>query len=169
MRRTYCLLLFSQSRPTLCNRMDYSTPGFPVLHCLSEFAQTHVHCVSDAMQPFHPLLPPSPSALNLSHHQGLLLLKIAFLVNCDFFNNNHSAVYLACWHTFVNSLCWNSRIPVISLFSLNLQQNIKILFPETLNFFEILFWLFELKKLKLFNPFLKPLICKQTVLKVRKI
>ncbi|MEA1078638.1 hypothetical protein U8M15_27455, partial [Klebsiella pneumoniae] len=71
----------AQSCPTLCDPMDCSTPGFPVLHCLSEFAQTHVHCVSDAIQPFHPLLPPSPSALNLSHHQGLLLLKIAFLVN----------------------------------------------------------------------------------------
>ena len=45
--------------------------GFPVLHHLLEFAQTHVHCVGDAIQPFHPLLSPSPPALSLSQHQGL--------------------------------------------------------------------------------------------------
>ena len=50
--------------------MDCSTPGFPVFHSLPEFAQTHVHWVSDAIQPSHPLSPPSP-ALNLSQHQGL--------------------------------------------------------------------------------------------------
>ena len=44
--------------------------GFPVLHYLPEFAQTHVHCVYDAIQPSHPLLPPSPPALNLSQHQS---------------------------------------------------------------------------------------------------
>ena len=46
--------------------MDYSTPGFPVLHCLPEFAQTHVHQVSDAIQPSQPLSSPSPPAFNLS-------------------------------------------------------------------------------------------------------
>ena len=51
--------------------MDCSTPGFLILHYLLEFAQTHVHCVDDAIQPSHPLLPPSPPALNLSQHQGL--------------------------------------------------------------------------------------------------
>ena len=51
--------------------MDCSTLGFPVLHYLSEFAHTHVHRVGDAIQPSHPLLPPSPPALNLSQHQGL--------------------------------------------------------------------------------------------------
>ena len=48
-----------------------STPGFPVLHYLPELAQTHVHWVSDAIQPSHPLSSPSPPALNLSQHQGL--------------------------------------------------------------------------------------------------
>ena len=61
----------AQSCPTLCNPMDCSMPGFPVLHCLLEFAQTHVHWVSDAIQPLHPLSPPSPPALKLSQHQGL--------------------------------------------------------------------------------------------------
>ena len=52
--------------------MDCSTPGFPVLHYLTKFAQTHIHWVSDAIQPSHPLLPPSPLALNLSQHQSQL-------------------------------------------------------------------------------------------------
>ena len=50
--------------------MNCSMPGFPVLHYLPEFAQTHVHWVSDAIQPAHTLPPPS-LALNLSQHQGL--------------------------------------------------------------------------------------------------
>ena len=50
--------------------MHCSMPGFPVLHCLLEFAQTPVHWVGDTIQPSHPLPPPSPSALNLSQHQG---------------------------------------------------------------------------------------------------
>ena len=54
----------------LCNPMNCSTPGFPVLHCLLEFAQTHVHWAGDSTQPSHPLSPPSPPALNLSQHQG---------------------------------------------------------------------------------------------------
>ena len=60
-----------QSYPTLCDPMDCSTPGFPVLCCLLEFAQTHVHRADDAIQPSHPLLSPSPPAFNLSQHQGL--------------------------------------------------------------------------------------------------
>ena len=61
----------TQSCPTLCDPMHCSTPGFPVHHQLPELAQTHVHRVSDAIQPSRPLLPPSPLALNLSQHQGL--------------------------------------------------------------------------------------------------
>ena len=55
--------------------MDYSTPGFPVLHHLPEFAQTHVHWLDDAIQLSHPLSPPSPPALNLSH-PGLISFRI---------------------------------------------------------------------------------------------
>ena len=51
--------------------MDCSTPGFPVHHQLPELAQTHVHRVSDAIQPSYPLSSPSLPALNLSQHQGL--------------------------------------------------------------------------------------------------
>ena len=60
----------AQLCPTLCDPMDCSMPGFPVHHQLSELAQTHVHQVSDAIQPPHPL-PPSSFAFNLSQHQGL--------------------------------------------------------------------------------------------------
>ena len=56
---------------TLCDPMDCSMPGLPVPHHLLEFAQVHVHCISDAVRPSHPLTPSSPSALNLSQHQGL--------------------------------------------------------------------------------------------------
>ena len=48
-----------------------ASQGFTVLHHLLEFAQTHIHWVDDAIQPFHPLLPPSPPTFNLSQHQGL--------------------------------------------------------------------------------------------------
>ena len=51
--------------------MNCSTPGFPVLHYLPEFAQIHVHWISDTIQLPHPLPPSSPSAFDLSQHQGL--------------------------------------------------------------------------------------------------
>ena len=59
-----------QSCLTLCNPMNCSTPGLPVHHQLPEFTQTHVHRVGDAIQPSHPLLPPS-SAPNHSQHQSI--------------------------------------------------------------------------------------------------
>ena len=69
-----CCCSVARWRPTLCNPMDCSMPGFPVLHHLLELAQTHgsthVHWVGDAIQPSHPLLSPSYSAFNLSQHQG---------------------------------------------------------------------------------------------------
>ena len=61
----------AQSGPTLCDPMNYSTLGFPVLHYLLELAETHVHWVHDVIQPSHPLLPSSPPARSLSQHQGL--------------------------------------------------------------------------------------------------
>ena len=59
------------SRVRLWDLMDRSMPVFPDLHYLLEFAQMHVHYVGDAIQPSHPLLPPSLPALNLSQPQGL--------------------------------------------------------------------------------------------------
>ena len=61
----------AQSCPTLCDPMNCSTPGLPVHHQLPEFTQTHVHQVSDASQPSHPLASPSPPAPNPSQHQSL--------------------------------------------------------------------------------------------------
>ena len=62
----------TQSCPTLCDLMNRSMPGLPVHHHLPEFTQTHVHRVSDAIQPSHPLSSPSPPAPNPSQHQSLL-------------------------------------------------------------------------------------------------
>ena len=59
------------SCPTLCDPMNRSTPGLPVHHQLPKFTETHVHRVSDAIQPSHPLSSPPPPAPNPSQHQGL--------------------------------------------------------------------------------------------------
>ena len=61
----------TQSFLTPCDLMNCSTPGLPVHHQLPETTQNHVHRVSDAIQPSHPLSSPSPPALNVSQHQGL--------------------------------------------------------------------------------------------------
>ena len=69
-----CSVQFSsvaQSCPTLCDPMNCSTPGLSVHHQLPEFTQTHVHRVSDAIQPSHPRSSPSPPAPNPSQHQSL--------------------------------------------------------------------------------------------------
>ena len=63
--------LVAQSCPTLGDPMDCSTPGLPVHHQLPKLAQTHAPWDSDAIQPSHPLSPPSPPTFNLSQHQGL--------------------------------------------------------------------------------------------------
>ena len=70
----------AQSRPTLCDPMNRSTPGLPVHHQLPEFTQTHLHRVSDAIQPSHPLSAPSPPAPNPSRirifsNKSTLLLR----------------------------------------------------------------------------------------------
>ena len=61
----------AQSCPTLCNAMNRGTPCLPVHHQLPEFTQTHVHQVSDAIQPSQPLSSPSPPAPKPSQHQSL--------------------------------------------------------------------------------------------------
>ena len=83
-RYTVCVYIYiyqfssgAQSCLTLWNPMDYSTPGFAVIHHLTEFAQMHVHSFGDAIQPSHPMLPTSHPALNL--HLCLHPLKISGL------------------------------------------------------------------------------------------
>ena len=61
----------TQSCPTLCDPKNHSTPGLPVHHQPPEFTETHVHRVSDAIQPSHPLSSPSPPAPSPSQHQSL--------------------------------------------------------------------------------------------------
>ena len=68
----------TQSCPTFCDPMDCSMPGFPVHHQLLELTQTHIHQVSDAIQPSHPLPSPSPPTVNL----GLLKFEKYFLNEC---------------------------------------------------------------------------------------
>ena len=63
----FCRLV-AQSCPTPCNPMDRNTPSLPVPQHLTEFAQDHIHCIGDATQPSHLLMPCSPSALNLFQH-----------------------------------------------------------------------------------------------------
>ena len=62
---------FAQSCPTLCDPVNRSMPGLPVHHQLPEFTQTHIHRVSDAIQPSQPLSSPSPPAPNPSQHKSL--------------------------------------------------------------------------------------------------
>ena len=69
-RQSGCCCSVIQLCPALCHPLDWSTPGFPVLHHLLEFAQTDVHWVGDAIQPSHPLSSPFPPAFNLSQHQS---------------------------------------------------------------------------------------------------
>ena len=72
---TFCIQFSSVTKlcPTLWDPMNCSTLGFPVYHQLPELAQTHVHRVSDAIQPSHLLSSPSPPAFNLSQHQSFLV------------------------------------------------------------------------------------------------
>ena len=93
----------TQSCPTLCNPMDCSMPGLPVPHHLPKFAQVHVHCIGDAIQPSHPLMP-SSSALNLSQHQRLFQW-----VSCL---HKFSSVTQSCW-TLCNPMdCSTPGLPV---------------------------------------------------------
>ena len=66
----------AQLCPTLCDPMNYSTPGHPVHHPLPEFTQIHVHRVSDATQPSHPLSSPFPPAPNPSQHQSFPMSQL---------------------------------------------------------------------------------------------
>ena len=112
---TYFMYQFSsvtQSCPTLCNPMNRSMPGQPVHHQLPEFTQTHVHWVSDAIQPSHPLSPPSPPALNPSQHQSLfqwvnssqeVAKVLEFHLQHHFFQRNPRADLLQ--NGLVGSLC----------------------------------------------------------------
>ena len=70
----------AQSCPTLCDPMNHSTPGLPVHHQLSEFIQTHIHGVCDAIQPSHPLLPlfllpPIPPSIRVFSNESTIPMR----------------------------------------------------------------------------------------------
>ena len=71
-----CCCLVAQLCPTLCDPLDCSTPGFPVLHHLLGFVQMCVHWVSDTIQPSHPLSSPSPPAFILSSIRSILVSQL---------------------------------------------------------------------------------------------
>ena len=75
---TLCCCSVAKSCPTLYDPMDCSMPGFPVLHHPPEFAQTHTHWVGDVIQPSHPLLSPSPTALQFFTASGCFTLSWFF-------------------------------------------------------------------------------------------
>ena len=88
-------------------------PGLPVHHQLPEFTQTHVHWVSDAIQPSHPLSSPSPPAFNLSHHQGLFKCLITYLLFQITFTFLCSSIIIICMYLTSEASCF--FFPLISL------------------------------------------------------
>ena len=99
--------------PTLCNPMDYSVPGFPVLHHLLEFDQAHVHLVGNAIQPSYPLLSPSPPAFNLSQHHSLFQragssLQVAKVLELQLKHQSFQWIFRVnfLWDWLVWSPCW---------------------------------------------------------------
>ena len=89
-----CCCSVAQLCLTLCDPMDCSTPDFPVFHHLTEFAQTHIHSVSDAIQPSHTLSSPSPPAFSLSQYQGLFPMSQFFTSGGHSIGTSASALVL---------------------------------------------------------------------------
>ena len=95
-----CSVQFSRSVSNLLRPMNHSTLGLPVYHQLPEFTQTHVHRVSDAIQPSHPLSSPSPPAPNPSQHQGLF----------QWVNSSHEVAKVLEFHLQHQSFQWTGLI-----------------------------------------------------------
>ena len=94
-----CCCSVTKSCLILCNPMDCSMPGFPILHYLTN-AQTRVRWVDDAFQPPHSLLPASPPVFNLSHHQGLF----------QWFSSSHQVAKVLELQLWRQSFQWIFRI-----------------------------------------------------------
>ena len=93
----------TQPCPTLCDPMNRSMPGLPVHHQLPKSTQTHVHRVSDAIQPFHPLSSPSPPAPNPSQHQDLF----------RWVNSSHEVAKVLEFQLQHQSLQWTLRTDIL--------------------------------------------------------
>ena len=123
---SYVTFCFCSHSGMLCTPMDCSTSCFPILHYHSEFAQTHVHWVDDAIRPSQPLSLPTSPALSLSQHQGLFqwissLLQVAKILE---FQLQHQYFQ---WIFRVN-IFWEIRIDLLDLLAVqgthrNLLQN----------------------------------------------
>ena len=98
----------AQSSPTLCDPMNRSTPGLPVHQQLLDFTQTRVHQVSDAIQPSHPLLSPSPPAPDPSQHQSLF----------QWVNSSHEVAMYKYW-SFSFSIIPSKEIPGLISFRMD--------------------------------------------------
>ena len=121
----------AQLCPTLCDPMNRSTLGLPVHHQLLEFTETHVHRVSDAIQPSHPLSSPSSPAPNPSQHQSLFqwvnsshevakvlelaVYKIVTVTNIYGTLVSLGSMCCQCWNSF--NLQTNSKIQVFQFFT----------------------------------------------------
>ena len=97
-----CCHSFTQLCPILCDPMDCSTPGFPVLHYLSEFAQTHVHWVSDTIQPISSSVIPFSSCPQSFPASGSFPMSQLFILGSQSIGASASASVLP-----VNILCWS--------------------------------------------------------------
>ena len=104
-----CRYSVAKSCPLLCNSMSCITPGFPVLHYLREFAQTHIHRVYDAIQTSHPLSSPSPPALYLSQHHGLF----------QWVGSSHQVAKILKFQLKQQSFQWILRVDWIDLLSVH--------------------------------------------------
>ena len=93
----------AQLCPTLCDPMNRSTPSLPVHHQLSEFTQTHVHRVGDAIQPSHPLSSPSPPAPNPSQQQSLF----------QWVNSSHKVAKVLEFQLQHQSFQWTTRTELL--------------------------------------------------------
>ena len=87
----FLLFIFQLLSCVYSETKDCSIPGFPFLHYLLEVFQTHVHSVSDAIQPSYSLFPSSP-VLSLSQHQGLFQMFIMLAANLKLFTKTPSSI-----------------------------------------------------------------------------
>ena len=129
LRDCCCCCSVAQPFLSLCDPMNCSTPGFPVLHYLQEYAQTQVHWVNDAIQSSHLLSPHSPPVLNVSQHQGLfheLALHIrwpkywsfSFSISPSNENSGWFPLGLTSWITFLSK----GLLSVLSLMTVQRHQ-----------------------------------------------
>ena len=93
----HCCCSVTQSPPILCNPMERSTPGLPDPQHLPKLAQVHVHCIGDAIQPYHPLMPSFTILLLLRHKFSNLGLLVAITYKCQGMSANLAAQNLLSW------------------------------------------------------------------------